>query len=408
MAANKDDNKILNAIRLHLVLLNVANEASKFKLAQLIRTYERTSVKAFLISVSRSGNEHLKGFIKTLANNCDIRNENSFPDDLKAFDISACSALSRNCLQFPYEIEEKIKQNDPKNPNSVKDFLTLHYNYYTNPNNNYNIQNRPKHPLFDFVGSLSYNFRNRRLAFPNNLNDRNVFNSPVCYSMSKNLLNIRNYFDELSEIRNKYYGHLNLLEFEDADYKSVLAHLKYIIDDFTQSEPQYQQELRERIKKIEAIQALSSISLADRNNLKEIILDLSLNIRDMFAQNGQVKIDIDAFIATSKQFQESHATKIDEIRQLSFELKKWSESIKNQNISQEEMDKIAEVVSAHLNRKLNFEETLKPYFEDVKSHVSNVATAQTNEILTRVESKLQPLIKAHSRPNLGMLFFLHK
>ena len=138
------------------------------------------------------------------------------------------------------------------------------------------------------------------------------------------------------------------------------------------------------------------------SNLKEIILDLILKNRDMFSQIGQVNKDIDAFIATSKEFQKSHAEKIDEIRKLSFELKQLSESIENQKISQEDLDKIAEVVSAHLNHKLNFEETLKPYFEDVKSHVSsntneiiaeisnvthdvishvsNVATAQTNEI----------------------------
>ena len=99
------------------------------------------------------------------------------------------------------------------------------------------------------------------------------------------------------------------------------------------------------------------------------------------------------------------------------------------------MDKIAVVVSAQLlNHRLNFEETLKPYFEDVKSHtdtktkevmdhvstqtneikaeisnvthefknhVSNVATANKNEII----SKLQPLIETNTRPNLGIVFF---
>ena len=209
----------------------------------------------------------------------------------------------------------------------------------------------------------------------------------------------------MRKIRNKYYGHLSLLEIEDADYTRELTSLKTIIDDFTQSAPRYQQELRDRIKKIEAIQALSSISLADMSNLKEIILDLVLEIRDMLPQTCQVSKDIDAFIATSKQFQESQAANnYNLIRQLSFELKKLSESIKNQNISQEDLDKIAEVVSAHLDQRLNFEETLKPYFEDVKSHVSNVATAQTNEL----KAILQPLIATHSKPNLGILIFLHR
>ncbi len=163
-----------------------------------------------------------------------------------------------------------------------------------------------------------------------------------------------NYFDELRDIRNKYYGHLNLLEIEDADYTRELARLKLVIDDFTQSAPLYQQDLRDRIKQIEAIQALSSISPEDMNNLKEIILGLILKNRDMFAQIGQVNKDIDAFVKTYKKFQKSHSDKIDEIRKLSRELKKWSESIKNQKISKEEMEKIAQAVSAHLNGKLNF------------------------------------------------------
>jgi hypothetical protein len=328
MTAPNNDNKILNAIRLHLVLLNVANEAVQFKLAEL------------------------------------------------------------------------IKQKEAKNPFAVKDFFIRKYE--ANPSH------WPRY-LDGFMRTLNEKFGGNTFNFPNDLKE---FDITACYSIANNLLNLTKIqmrpFDELKEIRNHKYGHLNLLEIEDADYNTVLVRLKQLIDDFTQSAPLYQQDLRDRIKQIELIQALSSISLADINNLKEIILELILKNRDMFSQKGQVNKDIDAFIATSKEFQESHAAKIDEIRKLSLELKKWSETIKGQNISQEQMDKIAEVVSAHLNHRLNFEETLKPYFEDVKSHVSNVATAQTNEIITRVESKLQPLIATHSKPNLGMLFFLQR
>jgi hypothetical protein len=329
MAANKDDNKILNAIRLHLVLLNVANEAVQFNLTEL------------------------------------------------------------------------IKQKDSKNSNAVKDFLIRKYQA--------NLTNSPFY-LDGFMRTLNEKFGGNTLNFPNDLKE---FDITAYYPIAKNFLYLSKIqmrpFDELREIRNKKYGHLNLLEIEYTDYKTVLASLEKLIDYFTQNAPQYQQDLHDRIKQIESIQALSSISLRDMSNLKEIILDLILKIRDMFSQKGF----IDGFIATSKEFQESHAAKIDEIRQLSFELKQWSESIKSQNISQEQMNEIGEVVSAHLNRKLNFEETLKPYFEDVKSHVSsntneiiaeisnvthevishvsNVATAQTNEIITRVESKQQPL-----------------
>ena len=50
--ATTNDNKILNAIRLHLVLLNTANEAVQFKLTGLIKQKDATNsnaVKDFLI-----------------------------------------------------------------------------------------------------------------------------------------------------------------------------------------------------------------------------------------------------------------------------------------------------------------------------------------------------------------------
>ena len=76
MATQNDDNKILNAIRLHLVLLNVANEAVQFKLIELIKTYRRTSVKDFLIyvfnEIRSNPPDHLKGFIATLKKNYNI------------------------------------------------------------------------------------------------------------------------------------------------------------------------------------------------------------------------------------------------------------------------------------------------------------------------------------------------
>jgi hypothetical protein len=355
MATHNNDNKILNAIRLHLVLLNVANEAVQFKLTEL------------------------------------------------------------------------IKQQDTTNANAVKDLLIRKYRE--------NLRNPPRH-LDGFMRTLKEKFIDKNLDFPNDLKELDI---TACYPIARNLLNLTKIqwgpFDELRVIRNKYYGHLNLLEIDDVDYHTVLVSLKTIIDGFSQSAPQYQQELHDRIKQIESIQALSSISLADMSKLIESILDPIFEIRDMFSQIGQVNKDIDAFIATSKQFQESHAIKIDEIRELSFELKKLYGSIKNQKISQAEMDEIGEVVSAQLlNHRINFEKTLKPYFEglmdhtdtkteevmdhvstmkneikaeisnvthEFKSHVSNVATANTNEIIR----KLQPLIETNKRPNLGILFF---
>ena len=179
-------------------------------------------------------------------------------------------------------------------------------------------------------------------------------------------------FDELREIINQTYGNLNLLEIEDADYTHVLNRLKQIIDDFTQSAPQYQQDLRERIKQVESIETLSSISLADMNNLKKIVPHT------------------EALVKNNIEFQKSQSEKIDKISQLSLDLKKWSESKNSQNMSQEEIDKIAEAVSANLNLKLNFDDV-------------NVSTKTENELKTHDKSILQPLNATHSRPKLGML-----
>ena len=52
MAAN-NDKKILNAVRLHLVLLNVANEATQFKLTEIIKQRNPTTlnpIKSLLVA----------------------------------------------------------------------------------------------------------------------------------------------------------------------------------------------------------------------------------------------------------------------------------------------------------------------------------------------------------------------
>jgi len=304
--ATNNDKKIVNSIRLHLVLLNIANKAVQFKLAEL------------------------------------------------------------------------IKQKDASNSDAVKDFLTKKYQA--------NLKNPPNY-LDGFFRTLNEKFRGNTKDFPNDLRE---FDITSCYPIARNFLNLSKIqmrpFDELREIRNKKYGHLNLLEIEDADYNSVLARLKQIIDDLTQNEPEYKEALQDKISQVEKIESLSSISETGMHNLKEIILDLILKNRDMFSQIDQVNIDIDDFVTTHKEFHKSQSDKIDEIRQLSLELKKWSESIKS-HISQEEMEKIAENVSAHLNLKLKFENTLKQHFEDIKSHTD----AKTKEVIDHVDQRFKSL-----------------
>ena len=66
--ATNNDKKILNAIRLHLVMLNVANEATQFKLTELIK--KKDAVKDFLIreylANLRNPPFYLDGFMRTL------------------------------------------------------------------------------------------------------------------------------------------------------------------------------------------------------------------------------------------------------------------------------------------------------------------------------------------------------
>ena len=72
---------------------------------------------------------------------------------------------------------------------------------------------------------------------------------------------------------------------------------------------------------------------------------------------------------------------------LSSELKVLGESIMKQKMSQDELDKIADVVSTHLNlekHRLSFEETLKRYCEDIKSHT----TTEIKSLLSHLDAKI--------------------
>ena len=258
--ATNNDQKNLNAYRLHLVLLNVANEAARFKMTEIIQT-RNPSVKEFLIEKynanRRNTPDYLKGFIQTL--NEKYRGiTTSFPNHLKDFDISACSTLSRSFLQFPDDVEREIKQRDPNNRNCVKDFLAANFDP--------NIQNQ-KDSLYGFVQSLRNNYDDP-ILFPNDLTNLTVFDSSVCYAISKYLLDKRNYFDDLKDIRNKWYGHLNRLEIEDANYDVVMNRLKQIINDFTQNAPDYQKELHDKIKQIESFRKNQEYYLSKPFNFK--------------------------------------------------------------------------------------------------------------------------------------------
>ena len=167
--SNKE--KTLNAIRLHLVLLNVATKAAQFRLEEILRQ-QGNSVQNFLttnatISNRNNSNRHLDAFYRTLDN----LNQASYPNDLNSFDISACFCIAQ---------------------------------------------------------LLNTSNMERRL------------------------------FNELTKIRNTYYGHLNILEIDDVDYERVLNRLKFIIDSFSSNDAQFRLNNQNKIREIEAINDLTS------------------------------------------------------------------------------------------------------------------------------------------------------
>jgi hypothetical protein len=111
-----DDKKILNAIRLHLVLLNVANEAVQFKLSEIIKQRNATSlnpIKDLLVSKYQIYENqahppnYVNGFMTTLREKF-RGNPGTFPDDLKEFDITACYPIAKNFLKNEYLIRYKL------------------------------------------------------------------------------------------------------------------------------------------------------------------------------------------------------------------------------------------------------------------------------------------------------------
>ena len=123
--ATNNDKQILNAFRLHLVLLNVANEAAQFKLTEIIKQRNPTSlnpIKDFLVEKYRANQARpphfVEGFMRILREKFN-GNTNTFPNDLKEFDITACYPIARNFLNLtgndllPFNYLREINEINP-------------------------------------------------------------------------------------------------------------------------------------------------------------------------------------------------------------------------------------------------------------------------------------------------------
>ena len=100
---NPTDSKTLNAIRLHLILLNEGSEAVHFKLIEIIRQRDLTNnpncVKKFLNRHKRNSSHFLDGFRRTLIDKYS-NNHTLFPNDLNDFDMTACYSIARTLLNL--------------------------------------------------------------------------------------------------------------------------------------------------------------------------------------------------------------------------------------------------------------------------------------------------------------------
>ena len=103
---NPTDSKALNAIRLHLILLNEGSDAVHFRLVEIIKQRDLTNpncVKDFLIDNYNANQpnprSYLNGFMKTIRekfNNV----TNQFPNHLNDFDITAYYPIAYNFLSL--------------------------------------------------------------------------------------------------------------------------------------------------------------------------------------------------------------------------------------------------------------------------------------------------------------------
>jgi hypothetical protein len=230
----------------------------------------------------------------------------------------------------------------------------------------------------------------------------------ACYSIARNLLALPSsdlkIYDELREMRNVHYGHLNLLEIENATYATVLLNLKRIVNELTQNNTVLQQEANIKIQKFESIKELSSLSEQDMSNFKEIIGDILKN-RDIFMSIGKFNVDFEEFSRNYEQAQLSSTSKLDELRILAVNLRKLSKSIMDKQISQDEIEQIADCVSSHLKMdrlKLEFEATLVQQNDLIKRDIDNAKkTILVN--MNRIESKVDQMDEQIKRQS--KLFF---
>ena len=244
-------------------------------------------------------------------------------------------------------------------------------------------------PFLDgFKRTLREKFNNDLNRFPNDLND---FDITDCFAIAKHCLHLQGDalqpFDDLREMRNKYYGHLSLISIDDDEYRRVLIELKAIIQTLTQSDLDLQQELNIRINEIEAVQSLSHLNSTDWKNLNEVIIGLILSNKDMFQRMTQQNKEIE--VASIEL--NSKLSIIEEL--LTFSQIAQRKSIESLRISFESrLDAIKQLINIEFANKqdqLNekFEKTLKQEFNLIRKEINEQIISYGKTINEEEEDK---------------------
>jgi hypothetical protein len=300
--SNKE--KTLNAIRLHLVLLNVATKAAQFRLEEIIRQQGNT-VQNFLttnatISNRNNSNRHLDAFYRTLDN----LNQASYPNDLNPFDISACFCIAQ---------------------------------------------------------LLNTSNTERRL------------------------------FNELTRIRNTYYGHLNILEIDDVDYERVLNRLKFIIDAFSSNNTEFRLNNQNKIREIQAINNLTS-EAQSKQILVTVVKEeretlLSIECLKDLTQNLLDKLD-DSNIEFNNLYEM--------FKKLSTEAKKCSENeveLIAHRVSTRFEQQMINFTSKIFNKDDDSDEDLGQIFIDLNERINRNVNNELSNLTTMLSEKKEPLLE---------------
>ena len=157
--------------------------------------------------------------------------------------------------------------------NCVSEFLETHYN---NLISTYATRRRMPTYILDFIKTLNPTYpsklRDSKASFPNDLD---LFDVNACYQMAKALLLIQypelQCYEDLILIRNQFYGHLSFLKLKSELYEKHVEKLREIVNKLIEknSDLRVREELVNRIEIINSIKKNEELDVDDMNNYAE-------------------------------------------------------------------------------------------------------------------------------------------